>query len=161
MYSSKKLSMTLLPKVPGLQLENLAIDAKTVLLSVASTSPSASCPVCGQKTARLHSHYRRTATDLRRAPGFRSRALRPQDDAPARSPAAGWLRTGRRGRRSAAMAPRHECEPLYPSALRAELAERPTSTTPCRRDRRLGFPARPPLRHHHRRSDRKSTRLNS
>jgi transposase len=64
MYSSKKLSMTLLPKVPGLQLENVAIDAKTVLLSVASTRPSASCPVCGQKTARLHSHYRRTVADL-------------------------------------------------------------------------------------------------
>ena len=57
MYSSKKLSMTLLPKVPGLQLENLAIDAKTVSLSVASSRPSASCPVCGQKTARLHTHY--------------------------------------------------------------------------------------------------------
>lgn len=56
--------MTLLPKVPGLQLENVAIDAKTVSLSVASTRPSASCPVCGQKTARLHSHYRRTVADL-------------------------------------------------------------------------------------------------
>ncbi len=56
--------MTLLPKVPGLQLENVAIDAKTVLLSVASTSLSASCPVCGHKTARLHSHYRRTVADL-------------------------------------------------------------------------------------------------
>jgi len=33
MYSSKKLSMSLLPKVPGLQLENVAIDAKTVSLS--------------------------------------------------------------------------------------------------------------------------------
>jgi transposase len=64
MYSLKKLSMTLLPKVPGLQLENVAIDAKTVSLSVASTCPSASCPVCGQKTARLHSHYRRTVADL-------------------------------------------------------------------------------------------------
>jgi len=64
MYSSKKLSMTLLPKVPGLQLENVAIDAKTVSLSVASTRPSTSCPVCGQKTARLHSHYRRTVADL-------------------------------------------------------------------------------------------------
>ncbi len=56
--------MTLLPKVSGLQLENVAIDAKTVSLSVASTRPSASCPVCGQKTARLHSHYRRTVADL-------------------------------------------------------------------------------------------------
>ncbi len=56
--------MTLLPKVPGLQLENVAIDAMTVSLSVASTRPWASCPVCGQKRARVHSHYRRTVADL-------------------------------------------------------------------------------------------------
>jgi hypothetical protein len=37
MYSSKNLPMTLLPKTPGLRLESLAIDAKTVSLSVAST----------------------------------------------------------------------------------------------------------------------------
>src|SRR5215203_2522807 len=64
MYSSKKLSMSLLPKVPGLQLKNIAIDAKTVSLSVASIRLSASCPLCGHKTARLHSHYRRTVADL-------------------------------------------------------------------------------------------------
>src|SRR4051794_26904222 len=64
MYSSKKLPMTLLPEAQGLRLENIAIDAKTVSLSVASTCPSASCPVCGLKTARLHSHYRRTVADL-------------------------------------------------------------------------------------------------
>jgi transposase len=64
MYSSKKLPMTLLPEAQGLRLENIAIDAKTVSLSVASTCPSASCPVCGHKTARLHSHYRRTVADL-------------------------------------------------------------------------------------------------
>src|SRR5829696_4006983 len=119
MYSSKKLSMSLLPKVSGLQLKNVAIDAKTVSLSVASTRLSASCPLCGHKTARLHSHYRRTvavmavgrtlgkalaagqevpllhagvsATNLRRAPGFRGRTLRPQDNAPAGDSAAGRL----------------------------------------------------------------------
>src|SRR5829696_1284392 len=64
MYSSKKLSMSLLPKVPGLQLKNVPIDAKTLSLSVASTRLSASCPLCGHKTARLHSHYRRTVADL-------------------------------------------------------------------------------------------------
>ena len=56
--------MTLLPEAQGLRLENVAIDAKTVWLSVASTRPSASCAVCGHKTARLHSHYRRTVADL-------------------------------------------------------------------------------------------------
>ena len=64
MYSLKKLPMSLLPEAQSLQLENVAIDTKTVSLSVASTRPSASCPVCGQKTFRLHSHYRRTVADL-------------------------------------------------------------------------------------------------
>lgn len=64
MYSSKKLPMTLLPKAPGLKLEDVAIGAEMVSLSVKSTCPSAACPICGQETARLHSHYRRTLTDL-------------------------------------------------------------------------------------------------
>lgn len=64
MYSSKKPSITLLPKVPGLTLEDLTIGAGMVSLSVASTRPSASCPICGQESARLHSHYLRTLADL-------------------------------------------------------------------------------------------------
>ena len=64
MYSSKKLPMSLLPKVPGLRLETLAVDAKTVSLSLASTRPAASCSLCGHKTVRVHSHYRRTVADL-------------------------------------------------------------------------------------------------
>lgn len=64
MYSSKKLPMTLLPKTPGLKLENLVIDTDMVSLSIASTRPLASCPICGQESARLHSHYLRTLTDL-------------------------------------------------------------------------------------------------
>lgn len=56
--------MTLLPKAPGLRLRNIAIDAKTVSLSVTSTYPSVACPLCGQKTTRLHSHYQRTVADL-------------------------------------------------------------------------------------------------
>jgi transposase len=56
--------MTLPPKAPGIQLESLAIYAKTVSLSVASTRPSAGCPVCGRESRRLHSHYRRTVADL-------------------------------------------------------------------------------------------------
>src|SRR5215207_8180765 len=64
MYSSKKLPMTLLPKAPGLKLQEVAINAETVSLSVESTCPSAACPLCGQETARLHSHYLRTLADL-------------------------------------------------------------------------------------------------
>jgi len=64
MYSSKKLPMTLLPKSQGLKLQDVAINAETVSLSVESTCPAVACPVCGQKTARLHSRYLRTLADL-------------------------------------------------------------------------------------------------
>jgi hypothetical protein len=64
MYSSKKVPMTLLPKVPGLKLEDSAIDAGMVSLSVKSTCPAVACPVCDQKTTRLHSHYLRILADL-------------------------------------------------------------------------------------------------
>ena len=64
MYSSKKLPMTLLPKAPGLKLRDVAIDAEIVSFSVESTCPSAACPLCGRRTARLHSRYLRTLADL-------------------------------------------------------------------------------------------------
>ncbi len=66
MKTVSKLSMTmmLLPKSPGLRLEDIVIDAKTVSLFVASTCSSAACPVCGRESGRLHSHYRRTLSDL-------------------------------------------------------------------------------------------------
>jgi transposase len=62
--ASKKLPMRLLPKVPGLRLENTTIDSKTLMLTLASTSASAVCPICGWETTRLHSHYQRVMADL-------------------------------------------------------------------------------------------------
>lgn len=56
--------MTLLPKAPGLKLENAAIDAEAVEFTLTSTRLPVTCPVCDQQTARLHSHYRRTVADL-------------------------------------------------------------------------------------------------
>ncbi len=64
MKTASKLSMTLLPKAPGLRLENVAIDAETISLSVASTCASAACPACENSSGRLHSHYLRTVSDL-------------------------------------------------------------------------------------------------
>lgn len=64
MRHASKLPMSLLPKVPGLELENTAMDAETVEFTITSTSLPVACPVCGQKTARLHSHYGRTVADL-------------------------------------------------------------------------------------------------
>jgi transposase len=56
--------MSLLPKTPGLRLENTAIDTHTLSLTIASTCPSGTCPVCKHQTSRLHSHYQRTLADL-------------------------------------------------------------------------------------------------
>lgn len=64
MKTASKLSMTLLPKFPGLRFENITIDAETITLSVASTRPEADCPICGSGSGRLHSHYLRTVCDL-------------------------------------------------------------------------------------------------
>ena len=55
MKTASKLSMTLLPKFPGLRFENIIIDAETITLSVASTRPEADCPICGSGSGRLHS----------------------------------------------------------------------------------------------------------
>ena len=56
--------MKLLPKVPGLKLVDATIDAESVSFTLTSTSLPATCPVCGQRTTRLHSHYGRTVADL-------------------------------------------------------------------------------------------------
>lgn len=56
--------MRLLPKVPGLCLESATIDAEALSFTLTSTSLPATCPVCSQKTVRLHSHYMRTLADL-------------------------------------------------------------------------------------------------
>lgn len=64
MKRTSKLPMTLLPKVPGLKLEDVLIDAESISLALVSISLPASCPVCGRKTVSLHSHYRRTVADL-------------------------------------------------------------------------------------------------
>jgi uncharacterized protein YjbI with pentapeptide repeats len=52
--------MNLLPTAPGLQLEDTYIDAEEVSLTLASPLLPVSCPACGRKTSRPHSHYRRT-----------------------------------------------------------------------------------------------------
>jgi hypothetical protein len=49
MKRTLKLPMRLLPKVPGQKLENAAIDADTVSLTLASTSLPAACYLCSQK----------------------------------------------------------------------------------------------------------------
>lgn len=64
MKRTSKLPMRLLPRVPGLRLVDTLIDADTVSFTLMSTSVPVTCPLCGHKTARLHSHYGRTVADL-------------------------------------------------------------------------------------------------
>jgi hypothetical protein len=64
MNRTSKLPVSLLPKVPGLRLEDIVIDAGAISLVLLSTSLPLTCPVCSQKTAQLHSHYKRTVADL-------------------------------------------------------------------------------------------------
>lgn len=64
MKDTSKLPMTLLPRVPGLNLENAALDADSVKFTLTSTALPVTCPACEKQTARLHSHYGRTVADL-------------------------------------------------------------------------------------------------
>lgn len=55
-------SHELLPR--GLKLESLSIETGRVSISVGSDSTRSPCPVCGHRSARAHSRYLRTASDL-------------------------------------------------------------------------------------------------
>lgn len=54
-----------LPSVPeGVHVDELALDVSTLTMTARTTTPRASCPQCGQGSARVHSAYRRTLKDL-------------------------------------------------------------------------------------------------
>jgi transposase len=54
----------LLPSVPGLRIDGVAIDTTTISCTVAATHLPVVCPLCATATTRLHSHYTRTMADL-------------------------------------------------------------------------------------------------
>jgi transposase len=54
----------LLPHAPGLLLEDVLHEDETLAVTVRSTAPTAICPGCRQPSARIHSHYERSPTDL-------------------------------------------------------------------------------------------------
>ena len=53
-----------LPQCPGLRLDDLVLTPTTVVALLISTSSTATCPLCGSTTDRIHSHSRRTVADL-------------------------------------------------------------------------------------------------
>src|SRR5262249_7525366 len=62
----------LLPASAGLRLERLALGSSSVTLFLQSTTATASCPLCGALSDRIHSHYQRRLADL----PWRGRAVR-------------------------------------------------------------------------------------
>lgn len=55
----------LLPKDADLQLQSLDVHLdQLVAITLATTSPIAVCPACGQQSTRVQSHYGRTLADL-------------------------------------------------------------------------------------------------
>jgi hypothetical protein len=50
----------LLPASPGLRVHQLIATSDELTLLMASTHSEACCPLCGQSSARVHSHYTRT-----------------------------------------------------------------------------------------------------
>ena len=53
----------LFPHLKSLRLDNVTIDGNRVVFAVSATGASARCPLCGHRSQRLHSHYRRTVAD--------------------------------------------------------------------------------------------------
>jgi transposase len=54
----------LLPPHVPLSVSTIALEGHTLILDVAVTAPQATCPDCTQLSTHVHSHYRRTLTDL-------------------------------------------------------------------------------------------------
>ena len=53
----------LLPQLPGLRVDDLAVTPDAVVVRAATTSAHASCPRCGVPSARVRSRYPRTLAD--------------------------------------------------------------------------------------------------
>ncbi|TMC24454.1 MAG: transposase family protein [Chloroflexi bacterium] len=54
-----------LPAPQGLRMHQLVVTSDELILQLVSSRSEARCPVCGQMSARTHSHYQRTLQDLR------------------------------------------------------------------------------------------------
>ena len=54
----------LLPTVSGIELDTVTHEEGAIHLSLQTTEPQAGCPVCGQISQEVHSHYGRSVADL-------------------------------------------------------------------------------------------------
>ena len=60
----EKLIEWLLPPSLGLRVHQLMVTSDDLMLIMASSRSEACCPLCKQKTQRMHSRYTRTLQDL-------------------------------------------------------------------------------------------------
>src|SRR6266581_10630 len=60
----EKLIEWLLPASLGLRVQQLMVTSDELMLIMASSRSEACCPLCKQKTQRMHSRYTRTLQDL-------------------------------------------------------------------------------------------------
>jgi transposase len=58
------LTNLLLPAVPGVRLQEVLSDERSITLVMMMTSPSAACPLCHQASLRIHSRYVRKLGDV-------------------------------------------------------------------------------------------------
>src|SRR5436305_2292116 len=55
--------MIIIPEIPDICIEDVQV-AEEILLTVRTTSPTATCPCCGTVSKRVQGHYKRTLHDL-------------------------------------------------------------------------------------------------
>ena len=53
-----------MPRMAALRVEWIRLTPEVVQIGLASQSTFCSCPACGQRSSRVHSHYNRTLQDL-------------------------------------------------------------------------------------------------
>ena len=58
------LSLSLLFDLPGMNLDQLEIDAQAITINTHVEACEAVCPICKTVATRVHSHYRRTLHDV-------------------------------------------------------------------------------------------------
>ncbi len=54
----------LLPHLRGLRIDGVAHTGERIIIDISPTRRTAACPVCGRRSAQIHSRYQRTLADL-------------------------------------------------------------------------------------------------
>ena len=62
--SVRQLATALVPKLRGLNLEQVSIDGRQIVLSLRMITIESKCPACHREATRVHSWYTRTLADL-------------------------------------------------------------------------------------------------